>query len=556
MKFVIGANNVKVFAKSILALSKIGDELYIEPLQNSLTIRTVNSSRSAFACFSFKQSFFTLFEPQLTHKNSTNNDQTLLNNTTLNEDSLIEASDSFKCKIPAKCLLAIFKNINSLEKNIEKCTITVKYIPLSQDTSAKIYDYNSTTVTKMIGKNNQEQLFDTKFLVIMNSKHGIRKTFILSISDCENLQAAFSTENCTNKLNISAKYLHETINSFSNDTEEVSFVVEANKLNIKNYVEPDNETKSLINTQVSFDSDEFNSYEIEKEAEITFCLKEFKICLIFGNWFDLGMDIYFQKKGRPIIFKFNGANNNYEANFTQATLADDASTTQNTTIQSHPNISVTNSNSTSQMSSRINQSEMANRNNLNNITNSSNSRLIKTQSTASSNVGTPLVLVNNEKQNKTPLTDRTKASKRPLFDSNQVFLSGSLNQNDPKVNVQNNKQSENSNTLQQPDSDEDDVLLTQALNEHQEILRSQSNPTRKASPPPAKKMRSLTKTLFDDSDNDDDGDHTITKSVNNNKTVGMSIARLLESDDDSEDDSSNGRKKLATSIYIEETDSE
>ncbi len=37
MKFVIGASNVKIFAKSVLALSKIGDELYIEPLQNSVS---------------------------------------------------------------------------------------------------------------------------------------------------------------------------------------------------------------------------------------------------------------------------------------------------------------------------------------------------------------------------------------------------------------------------------------------------------------------------------------------------------------------------------------
>ena len=58
------------------------------------------------------------------------------------------------------------------------------------------------------------------------------------------------------------------------------------------------DTKSTINTQVTFDSDEFNSYEIEKEMDITFCLKEFKICLTYGFWFDLSLDIYFKKKGR------------------------------------------------------------------------------------------------------------------------------------------------------------------------------------------------------------------------------------------------------------------
>lgn len=34
---------------------------------------------------------------------------------------------------------------------------------------------------------------------------------------------------------------------------------------------------SSVNTQVSFDSEEFNMYEIEKETDITFCLKEFKV---------------------------------------------------------------------------------------------------------------------------------------------------------------------------------------------------------------------------------------------------------------------------------------
>ena len=108
----------------------------------------------------------------------------------------------------------------------------------------------------------------------------MRKTFIISISDCENLQAAFSTENCSNKLNVGAKYLNETINCFSNDTEEVSFIVKADQLYIKNYVQSENgcDSKS-VNTQVNFDSDEFNVYEIEKETDLTFCLKELKVAL-------------------------------------------------------------------------------------------------------------------------------------------------------------------------------------------------------------------------------------------------------------------------------------
>jgi len=60
-----------------------------------------------------------------------------------------------------------------MEKNLEKCTITVKYIPLNQDTVAtKVADYDSTMITKMMNQNNEEQLYDTKFLIIMTLKYG------------------------------------------------------------------------------------------------------------------------------------------------------------------------------------------------------------------------------------------------------------------------------------------------------------------------------------------------------------------------------------------------
>ena len=73
-------------------------------------------------------------------------------------------------------MLSIFKNINSIEKNVEKCTISVKYIPLSTDAAAaKVYDYDASMMTKMVNKENEEQLFETKFLIIMHCKYGKKR---------------------------------------------------------------------------------------------------------------------------------------------------------------------------------------------------------------------------------------------------------------------------------------------------------------------------------------------------------------------------------------------
>ena len=46
MKFVIPDVNVKTTGKVIHSLAKIGDEIYLEPSLDGLTLRSVNLSRS------------------------------------------------------------------------------------------------------------------------------------------------------------------------------------------------------------------------------------------------------------------------------------------------------------------------------------------------------------------------------------------------------------------------------------------------------------------------------------------------------------------------------
>ena len=78
MKYTVARGGMRLLGRAVHSLAKIGDDIYIEPQTDSLTLRAVNSSRyimihisslfkvncfrSAYATFSFDASFFSSIE--------------------------------------------------------------------------------------------------------------------------------------------------------------------------------------------------------------------------------------------------------------------------------------------------------------------------------------------------------------------------------------------------------------------------------------------------------------------------------------------------------------
>ena len=51
-----------VFGRAVHALARIGDELYVDPERAAVSLRTVNSSRSAYASVEFQAAFFSQYQ--------------------------------------------------------------------------------------------------------------------------------------------------------------------------------------------------------------------------------------------------------------------------------------------------------------------------------------------------------------------------------------------------------------------------------------------------------------------------------------------------------------
>ncbi|XP_016096654.1 cell cycle checkpoint control protein RAD9A isoform X2 [Sinocyclocheilus grahami] len=265
MDCVVTGGNVKVLAKAIHSLSRIGEELYLEPVEDGLALRSVNSSRSAFACFLLSPLFFQRYQA---------------------------ASDqSFRCKMPIKSVQAVFKSLASLERSVEKCRIQL----------------------------NSEK---SRLTITLHCKHGLLKTHNLSFQDCESLQAVFDKESCANVLQAQPRLMVDTVLHFPPSLDEVNLSVSSDRVWLRNHVEDDADSLRAMMTELCLSSEEFDHFAVGTQTSVTFCLKELRGLLVFAESSGLPVSMYFDEPGSPVILSVTDSV--LEANFVLATLSEDS----------------------------------------------------------------------------------------------------------------------------------------------------------------------------------------------------------------------------------------
>ncbi|KAL5016438.1 hypothetical protein ScPMuIL_006027 [Solemya velum] len=273
MKCVIPGVNIKVFGRAIHSLSKIGEEIYFEPQEDGLSLKTVNSSRSAYSCFLFAPSFFQDYDDGSGQIDSQDGED-----------------NGLRCKITVKSCLTVFRSMSTIEKTVERCKIT-----LNMD--------------------------DSRLVFMLYCKHGIVKTHNLAFIECETLQAVFSKDLTPNVLTAPARLLCDVVMNFQTNQEEVSLILSPEKVSFKNYIEDEPDPNKVMHTELCLQPEEFDNCQVGVDTEVTFCLKELRAILAFAEVVGLPVSLHFETAGRPIVLSIS-SDASFEANFVLATLAD------------------------------------------------------------------------------------------------------------------------------------------------------------------------------------------------------------------------------------------
>ena len=153
MRCVIPKAHLKIFARAVHSLAKIGDDLYLDAGERGLDISTINSSRSAYATYSFRAAFFSSYEPPPPSEVAEEDE---------NEDVDDPGGDKSKCKVAMKGAVWVFKSISHLDKTVESAELTLA--PLEGKLKAR-----------------------------MNCRFSVSKTYSLPFLECEPLKVGMNS---------------------------------------------------------------------------------------------------------------------------------------------------------------------------------------------------------------------------------------------------------------------------------------------------------------------------------------------------------------------------
>ncbi|NXW67462.1 RAD9B protein, partial [Hirundo rustica] len=264
--------SLAVFGRAIHAIARISDEFWFDPVEKGLALRSVNSSRSAYACVFFSSMFFQHYCW-----------------TAVSQPCQQEQQLSLPCKLIIKSVLPVFRCANMLERNVEKCSISTK--PSEQHITFQLL-----------------------------CRHGVVKTYNLTFQECDPLQAVFAKHMCPNILKVHSRLLADVMIHFPTSQEEITLSVTPMKVCFKSYTEEDTDFSRTMLTEIQLSPEEFDYFQVGVDSEVTFCLKELRGLLAFSEATSVPVSIHFDRCGKPIAFSIEDLL--LEASFILATLCE------------------------------------------------------------------------------------------------------------------------------------------------------------------------------------------------------------------------------------------
>ncbi|XP_066148964.1 cell cycle checkpoint control protein RAD9A isoform X1 [Euwallacea fornicatus] len=266
MNCIVPSLNIKVLARAVHALAKIGDELFIEAKIDKLTFLTFNQSKTVCGQFHMLDSFFSLYNVQQGHA---------------------KENTAISLKIHMKTLLPLFRGTH-LDKKLE--SLRIEYVDPSDLMKFKV-KYKADDIVM----SHDLCLMDPEILTIDN--YG---------------------QSRNNSLCAGSDFFNSFLNLFSTSDDSITFEITRAKVIARNYYIGAPHNPKSVRSHVNLSNSEFALFKISEETTVNFSLKPFRTAIAFADSFNLNISIDFDAGGRPLSISMR--NPTFEVLFVVATI--------------------------------------------------------------------------------------------------------------------------------------------------------------------------------------------------------------------------------------------
>ncbi|KAK8468698.1 hypothetical protein PHAVU_006G090000 [Phaseolus vulgaris] len=284
MEFTLSDNALKTFARCITCLARIGNELAIQASSSQLLFHTINSSRSAYECISFKPGFF---------------------------DAYTVSGNSVQCSVLLKAVCAVLRTPIA---NIDHLTVRLP------DPDAP------------------------KVRWILDCYNGMRKSYWITCNVEPDIQhLSLDRQKFPSNFVVRPRDLNRLLANFQSSLQEITIIATepsslpldaANEIGgkaveLRSYMDPTKDSDTLLHTQLWIDpKEEFLQYvHTGDPIDVTFSVKELKVMafLSFCEGCEVDIHLLFEKAGEPVLLapKFgleDGSHSNFDATLVLATM--------------------------------------------------------------------------------------------------------------------------------------------------------------------------------------------------------------------------------------------
>lgn len=272
LSFSLTLEGVVRIHDAVLCLAKFGEVVSLDAREDKLVLTALNSSKSAYASFSFDNTvFFEKYSFKATQAKG--------------QQSTQDGGARFTCQLYNKALLSVFKgrlgDVRDKDTAVERCECHIQ---------------------------DQPDKTECRLIVKMVCRHGVIKTYKLTYESVEVMHALFNKNAAKNTWTIGASTLRSFAEYFGPNTDQLDIASEGGRATFTSYTEKimngQDVLKQPLQTSITIDNLDFEDFKVEQQLHVGISVKDFKAIVTHAETLKTSITALYSFPNRPLQLSY------------------------------------------------------------------------------------------------------------------------------------------------------------------------------------------------------------------------------------------------------------